>query len=100
MKIKINHDTWTIKRADDDAAFMNDIDGSCFLGLTDYEHLKIYIRRGMPRTVTRATLLHELAHAFMLSHACHVEDVEAVCDFVGAYADAVTAVADELMGGL
>ena len=67
------------------------------LGLTEYINPTISIRKGMDKTVTRSTLLHELTHAFIFAFGYHIESEEAVCDFICSQADAIMQMTEEIM---
>ena len=61
MKIKIHNDVWKVKLVDANAKKMNPDPDSYNLGLTEYKELLISIMDGRSESVTRATLIHELA---------------------------------------
>lgn len=64
MKIKIHNDTWKIKMVDAGKKKMNPDKEHYHLGLTEYTKNIINIRKGMTKSVTRSTVIHELTHAF------------------------------------
>ena len=59
MKIRIHKDTWKVKIVNADKKKMNPDEGPSNRGLTEYDKLVINIRDGMPRSVTRSTVIHE-----------------------------------------
>lgn len=97
MKIRIYKDTWKVKIVNADKKKMNPDEGHYNLGLTEYDKLVINIRNGMPRSVTRSTVIHELTHAFCFSYANVVNEEEAMCDFFGIHGDEIIHLADQVM---
>lgn len=73
QKLKIGPYEWT---------FINNslkLSKSC-LGECDYSKLTISIAKTMPPEVRKATILHELFHAFVDSSGLKIEDEESVVD--------------------
>ena len=99
MKININNYKWTVKFEDPDADVLNN--GGCFIGLTVYQELKIYIRKGLPEEVARSTVIHELCHAFLFTYGIQADDYdeEQVCNFFGTHADRILKLTDRIMRG-
>jgi hypothetical protein len=54
----------------------------------------------MTRSVTRATVTHELVHAFLFSYGNTVEGEEQMCDFFGVHGDEIMRLTDEIMEGV
>lgn len=100
MKIRIHNDTWKVKMVKADAKKMNPEDGRINLGLTEYAEGKINIRRDLPESVARSTVIHELVHAFLFSYGQTVESEEAMCDFFGVHADEILSLTDQIMKGV
>lgn len=98
MKIKIHNDVWKVKLVDSNAKKMNPDPNSYNFGLTEYKELLISIMDGRSESVTRATLIHELVHAFLFSYGHTVEGEEAMCDFFGVHGDEIIDLTDRIMG--
>lgn len=97
MKIRIHKDTWKVKIVNADKKKMNPDKEHYNLGLTEYDKLVINIRKGMSRSVTRSTVIHELTHAFSFSYANVVSGGEAMCDFFGVHGDEIIRLTDQIM---
>jgi len=54
------------------------------LGLCDYENLAITIKEGLKEEVRKATVLHELGHAFFASAGFDPKEEERVVDIMAA----------------
>ncbi len=100
MKIKIHKDIWKVKMVDADKKKMNPDEDHQNLGLAEYTKGIINIRKGMTRSVTRSTVIHELVHAFRFSYANEVEGEEGMCDFFGVHGDEIIHLADRIMEGV
>ena len=98
MKFTVNKLDWNIEYIDADNVQVNNEDG-CFLGLTDYLEQKIIIRTGLTEQMTRQTVVHELVHCFLMSHAVHTScyDEEQICNFLGAYIDDIMELTNKFM---
>lgn len=99
MKIKIHNDFWKIKLTNERKKKMTPDKDHYNLGLTEYSKLLINIRTGLPASVARSTLIHELTHAFLFSYGNQVEGEEQMCDFFGVHGDEIIALADQIMEG-
>lgn len=66
MKIKIHKDVWKVKLTDGSKKKMTPDENSYNLGLTEYSKQIINIRKGLSLSVARATVIHELVHAFFV----------------------------------
>lgn len=97
MVVKIHNDTWRIKLIGGNKKKMNPDQEHYYLGLTEYGTLTINIRKGLPESVARSTIIHELVHAFRFSYAHVIVDEEAMCDFFGAHADEIIALTNQIM---
>ncbi len=97
MRIKIHKDIWEIKLTDRNKKKMNPGRGRYNLGLTEYDKLRINIRKGLPESVTRSTVIHELTHVFQFSYSNQVEGEEQMCDFFGAHGDEIISLTDQFM---
>lgn len=97
MTVKINQDSWEIRMLKPDKKKLNPHEGSMFLGLTEYQKGIISLRKGLSRSETRATIIHELSHAFLFSFGYRVDDEESMCNFWGAQGDAICSMADKIM---
>lgn len=100
MKIRIHNDIWKVKMVNADAKKMNPGDGRINLGLTEFTEGKINIRSGLPESVARSTVIHELVHAFLFSYGHTVEGEEAMCEFFGVHADEILSLTDQIMKGV
>lgn len=97
MKIKINNDIWKVKLTDGNKKKMSPDKNHFNLGLTEYKKLLINIRKGVPKSVARSTVIHELTHAFLFSYGNKVEGEERMCDFFGAHADEIVNLTNQIM---
>jgi len=66
----------------DDGVEETDMDKN--LGLCDYENLAITIKKDMKEGVRKATVLHELGHAFFASAGYDPKEEERVVDVMAA----------------
>lgn len=97
MKIKIHNDIWKVKLVASDAKKMNPSENSFNFGLTEYLKLQINIRSGIPESVARPTIIHELTHAFLFSYGNKVEGEEQMCEFYGVHGDEIITLTDRIM---
>lgn len=97
MKITINNVPFKIEFVDSSAKKMNPDNKAYNLGLTEYIDPAISIRKGMDKSVTRSTVLHELTHAFIFAYGYHIKGEESVCDFICSQADAIMQMAEDIM---
>ncbi len=100
MEIRIHNDVWEVKIVNADKKKMNSSNNSYNLGLTEYSKCRISIRNGISRSVMRATVIHELIHAFQFSFGNKVEDEEQMCDFFGVHGDEIISLTNQIMGGV
>lgn len=82
-KVRIHNDLWRVRTVSADSTEMNSPE-AVMLGRTDLTKLEITIREDMPYSVTMCTVIHEMCHAYVLSHGVSVRDEESACDFFGA----------------
>lgn len=102
MEIKIHNYTWTVQVIPGDCKKMNP-EPECYrAGLTEYAEQTISIRAGMSRERTRATVIHELVHAFIDSFGYTADEMgeEEICNFFGANGDKIIRMTDEIMKGV
>ena len=68
-------------------------------GLTDYKLKTIQIRSDLHYNDIRATLIHEITHAYIEEYgfAGMVFDEENICNFMGAYATEITELVDAIL---
>lgn len=97
MKIRINNDIWKVKLVDGSKKKMNPDKDHYNLGLCEYGKLIINIRKGMTDSVTRATVIHELVHAFSFSYGNSIGGEEQMCDFFGVHGEEIVRLADRIM---
>jgi len=102
MEIKIHDYTWTVQMVQGDSEKMNPEPGLYRAGLTEYAEQIISIRVGMSRERTKATVIHELVHAFIDSFGYTADEMteEQVCNFFGSQADEIIRLTDEIMKGV
>lgn len=100
MKIKIHKDVWKVKLTDGRKKKMIPDEDHYNLGLCEYTNLTINIRTGLAESVARATVIHELVHAFLFSYGNVVESEEQMCDFFGVHGDEIVTLADKIMKGV
>ncbi len=100
MKIKIANDVWKIKLKDGDSKKMHPSKDRINFGLTEYTRLVINIRKEMPLSLARSTVIHELVHAFIFSYGHEVDGEEAMCNFFGVHADEILELTEQIMKGV
>lgn len=102
MKIQIHNYTWTVQMIQGDSEKMNPEPDCYRAGLTEYAEQIISIREGMSRERTRATVIHELVHAFIDSFGYTADEMneEEICNFFGANADEIIRLTNEIMKGV
>lgn len=83
-KVRVHNDLWQVKTVSADSTEMNAPD-AILLGKTDLTKLEILIREDMPYSVTANTVIHELCHAYCLSHGVTIRDEETAAEFFGAH---------------
>ena len=66
----------------DDQVEVKGMDGN--LGLCDYENLKITIKEGLTKDIRKATVLHELGHAFFASAGFDPKEEERIVDIMAS----------------
>ena len=95
--MKINNLNWRITFEEPDNPILNE-DGF-YLGLTVFNELKIYIRKGLPKGLTKTTVIHELCHAFLFSFGTQNDayNEEQLCDIFGAHAEQIVQMADKII---
>ena len=76
--LKIGPFDWEL----DDQVNVKNMDGN--LGLCDYENLKITIKEGLCSDIMRATVLHELGHAFFASAGFDPKEEERIVDIMAS----------------
>ena len=94
MQVKINNTPYAIVElsrpheeiGEEDVAF----------GVTVFSLGIIYLEKNLIKEVKRSTLIHELTHAHLMEYGMNHEHktIEEVCDFMGAFADNIVAIAD------
>lgn len=100
MKVKVNHTTYTIKELSEPHNQV-EVDGESAWGITVFSQGLIFLEKNLIRSVKRATLIHELTHAYLMEYGMNHEHktIEEVCDFMGAFADTIVQIADKYFGG-
>ena len=95
MKFIVNGYDWEITFVNGNEPKMN-ADGKLQFGLTEFIEQKISIRDDLSDRATRTTVIHELSHCFLFVYGIDsgVYDEEAMCNFLGNYADAIISLAD------
>jgi hypothetical protein len=100
-KIKIHNDIWYIRYDKNTDEEFNSEDGITF-GCTKAPSLEIILRRDMPASILRSTVIHEVSHAYLFSYAIplsskHVDAEEVACDFIGSYCDEIIKTSEEII---
>ena len=98
-KVRIHNDLWRVRTVSADSTEMNSPE-AVMLGRTDLTKLEITIREDMPYSVTMSTVIHEMCHAYCLSHGAAIRDEESACDFFGAQGMEIIAAAVLVMSDL
>lgn len=90
MKFTVNGYEWEITFVNGNEPKMN-ADGKLQFGLTEFIEQKISIRDDLSDRATRTTVIHELGHCFLFAYGIDsgIYDEEAMCNFLGNYADAI-----------
>lgn len=103
MIIKINGLKWLVKNGNGNSAELTLNDAPC-LGITKYVKCEIVIRSDLSKELYRSTVVHELVHAYAFSYGVHLianeETEESICDFIGAYLDAIHKHTETIMKNL
>lgn len=96
MKVKINNTPYRIEEMGNPHFVTEDNDEVAF-GVTVFSHGLIYLEKNLAPSVKRSTLIHELTHAHLMEYGMNHEHktIEEVCDFMGAFADNIVAIADK-----
>lgn len=98
MKVKINKYTYEIiETKADDLAVRDDKGNLCF-GLTNYLSHKIFLLKDVSKARLKATLIHELTHAFIEAYGFVYNETlnnEQVCEFVALYGADIIKIADK-----
>lgn len=97
MDVLINGYPFKVEFVDGGIEKMNPDKDRYNLGLTEFCDGLISIRKGLNHQTTRATIIHELVHAFMFAFGYTIEGEEAVCDFFGAQADEILRLTNQIM---
>lgn len=63
------------------------LDGDLCMGITKFMELKIFIQKGMLKSLIERTIRHELTHAYLYSYGINKDEysLEEVCNFVETY---------------
>lgn len=96
MEIIINKISFKVKFVDGNDIKMNRED-RLYFGITEYLEPTISIRKGLDCITLRSTIIHELIHAFIHAFGYHFDGDESVCDFMGAQADEIMKLTDQIM---
>ena len=81
--VQIGNFTWNIAFLEKDQEEDKENERS-IMGLCDFLKQTIFIRRNLPADLRKLTIIHEVTHATAYSFGYHIEDEEAMCDFIGA----------------
>lgn len=102
MKVQINNYDWEIAVIPGDSEKMNPEPEVYRAGLTEYPEQIISIRQGMSTQRTRATVIHEVIHAFIDSYGytsdCMTE--EEICNFFASQADRIMEIVERILKGV
>lgn len=92
IKIKINKLTYTIE-------FVATTSVENTLGTCESSAGKIQVLNSLSKEQTRQTLIHELTHAYLWAYGFFewAGSEEAMCDFIGTYADDIVKHADYIL---
>lgn len=95
MKFKINNTYYKVIELGDPHTKV-DYEEEAF-GITVFSQGLIYLEERLIPSVKRSTLIHELTHAHLMEYGLNHEHktIEEVCDFMGAFADNIVAMADK-----
>lgn len=92
MRIKINGIEWNISRENPEYIKSQSVDGEgYYFGLTDFRNLSIYINNEMARDLAKATVFHELVHAYKFSIGFRSDELteEDLCNFMTHHAETI-----------
>ena len=95
MKVKINNTIYKIvelKNPHDEIG-----EDEVVFGATIFSQGIIFLESRLVQSVKRSTLIHELTHAHLMEYGLNHEHktIEEVCDFMGAFADNIVAIANK-----
>jgi Zn-dependent peptidase ImmA (M78 family) len=95
--VKINNAIYTIQEIPDIRKIYSDGKNKDFYGLCDYTKRTITIKGNIAKDLKRATLAHELAHAFLFEngHDSRQYSLETVCNMFGAFAENIVAIVND-----
>lgn len=75
----------------------NNLDFVEVMGSTKVVTGEVFIRNDMNERTTKSTINHELTHVFAFCYGVKLTDEEAVCDFIGAYLETISVLADAVL---
>lgn len=87
LTFKINHLIWTLFLVKpNDIKLQNDVESNeQNAGMTYFHDLEIYVDSTLPIALLKATITHEVAHAYLFSYGFGFRGMEheEVCEFIG-----------------
>lgn len=92
MRIKINGIEWSVSRENPEYIKKQSVDGEgYYFGLTDFRNLSIYVNNEIARDLAKATVFHELVHAYKFSIGFRNDELteEDLCNFMAHHAEAI-----------
>lgn len=83
----INNVTWDIQYLYPSNSKLKRSDGTCTLGVTDWNDKTIYLSNKLQGALLERVLCHELCHCFVFSYGIEmdIETEEIVADFLSLY---------------
>lgn len=96
---KINGLSWKVELTPRGSEELKNDDGRDCFGTSHCGAQKIYLDETLPKDLMRQTLFHELAHAYMFSYGYHINDEEAICDFIGSNIEKIYHQGEQIMCG-
>lgn len=92
MRTKINGIEWSVSRESPEYIKNQSVDGEgYYFGLTDFRALSIYINSEIARDLAKATVFHELVHAYKFSIGFRNDELteEDFCNFMAHHAETI-----------
>lgn len=95
MTVKINNTTYKIIELKNPHEEIGE--DEVIFGATVFSQGIIFLESRLVQSVKRSTLIHELTHAHLMEYGMNHEhkNIEELCDFMGAFADNIVAIADK-----
>lgn len=96
--LPINGEEWRIVFTSPNHPMLQRTDGSYTIGATSDWTKTIYIREGLPATLMKKVLCHELTHAAMFSYNIDlsIEQEELLADLIATYGQEIISMTNKI----